>query len=179
MNLISFIRKKAYERVVGTIRRHPITFLLFIAGFIGLCIVPFVIGWMMPELLPNLFKGSLTFPISVLGASVYYLMVIIFFYSYFVTFYLDMWIVTNDRLVDVRQVSLFARTIAELDLYQIQDATSDVRGFWHTLFNFGNVTLQTAGSVPRFIIKDVPRPHDVRQMLLDLAAEDKRYHNKT
>lgn len=178
MNLISFIRKKAYERFIGTIRRHPITFVPFVAGFIGLSIIPFVIAWMMPDLLPNLFQGPISLPLSVLAASVYYLMVIIFFYSYFVTFYLDMWIVTNDRLVDVRQVSLFARTVAELDLYQIQDATSDVRGFWHTLFNYGDVTLQTAGSIPRFVIRNVPRPHEVRQMLLDLAAEDKRFHNK-
>jgi hypothetical protein len=87
-----------------------------------------------------------------------------------------MWIITNDRLIDVRQISLFAKSIAELDLYQIQDATSEVKGFFATIFKYGNVTLQTAGSVPKFIIYNTPNPDKIRELLLDLSAEDKRYH---
>jgi hypothetical protein len=87
-----------------------------------------------------------------------------------------MWVVTNDRMVDIRQISLFARTISEVDLYQIQDVSSEVKGFFASAFNYGNVHLQTAGPVPKFIIYNVPNPDKVRQAIIELASEDKKYH---
>ena len=79
-------------------------------------------------------------------------------------------------MVDIDQITLFARKIAEVDLYQIQDASSEVKGFWGTLFNYGHVNIQTAGSIPKFSMENVPRPHQLRRTILDLAAEDKKYH---
>lgn len=176
MNLIEFIHKKAYEKIVRTIRRDPITFVPYVLIFIILMFVPVGVFWLINTMFPGILTGTNSYPIVILFASTYYLCLYLFFYSYFVAFYLDMWVITNDRLIDVRQISLFAKSIAELDLYQIQDATSEVKGFFASVFNYGNVTLQTAGSIPKFIIFNTPNPHEIRQLLLDLASEDKRYH---
>jgi len=51
-----------------------------------------------------------------------------------------------------------------------------IKGFFATLFKYGNLEIQTAGTVPKFIMENVPHPHELRQRLLDLAAEDKRHH---
>ncbi len=176
MNLINFIHKKSYEKIVKTVRRDPITFVPYIIVFLLTMLVPVGVLWLINTMFPGLLVGAISYPLVVLFASAYYLCLFLFFYSYFVAFYLDMWVITNDRLIDVRQISLFAKSIAELDLYQIQDATSDVKGFFASVFNYGNVNLQTAGSVPKFIIYNTPDPHALRQLILDLAAEDKRYH---
>ncbi len=85
---------------------------------------------------------------------------------------------TNDRLVDIDQNSLFSRTVAEVDLYQVQDATSEVKGVFATLFNYGSVIIQTAGALPKFTLHNIPRPHNIREMILDLSAEDKKYHSE-
>jgi len=79
-------------------------------------------------------------------------------------------------LVDVRQISLFARTIAEVDLFQIQDVSSEVHGIFHSVFNYGDVYLQTAGPVPKFVLYNVPNPDKLRQAILELASEDKKFH---
>lgn len=177
MTLENIFHIKPYEKTIYVLRRHYITFVPYILIFIILMLVPIALYWLVGGMFPNFFNGAVAYPLSVLFASIYYLSLYLFFFSYFVEFYLDMWIITNDRLVDIKQISLFARTIAEVDLYQIQDVSSDVRGFFPSLFNYGNVTLQTAGPVPKFILYNVHRPHALRQALIELSSEDKKYHS--
>ena len=92
--------------------------------------MPAGLYFLFANIFPTLLESAVALPLLMLSASVYYLSVTLFIYSYFVTFYLDLVIITNDRMVDIEQSSLFARTIAEVDLYQIQDATSEVKGFF-------------------------------------------------
>lgn len=176
MKLENVFHIKPYEKTIFILRRHWVTFVPYILVFIVLMLVPVILYWLFGKLFPTLWESGIILPLGILLASIFYLSLYLFFYSYFVEFYLDMWIVTNDRLVDIKQISLFARTIAEVDLYQIQDVASDVKGFFPSIFNYGNVTLQTAGPVPKFILYNVHRPHALRQTLIELSSEDKKYH---
>ncbi len=178
MTTASLIHQKSYEKILHLLRRDPVTFIPVVLLFLILLILPFGLWILIKTSGITWFDEMVGFTILVLFASLYLMSISLFFYSYFVTFYLDMWVITNDRLVDVRQVSLFSRTIAEVDLYQIQDVTSEVKGIFASIFNYGNIYLQTAGPVPRFILFNVPDPHRLRQIILDLSADDKKYHNK-
>jgi len=178
MTIGELIKQKTYERIVFFLHRNLVTFVPAILLFVALLIAPIVVGYFLRSFFLPWWENSLYQPLIILFASAYLLSIVMFFYSYFVTFYLDVWIITNDRLVDIRQVSLFSRIIAEVDLYQIQDATSEVKGFWASMFNYGNIYLQTAGPVPRFVLYNVPDPSNLREKILDLSAEDKKFHNK-
>ncbi len=178
MNVSRFISQKSYERIVSLVRRHPITFVPYIFGWLVLLAIPVILYWLANALFPTLLENQIVWPLAVLFASIYWLSVCLFFYSYFVTFHLDLLIVTNDRLLDVEQKNLFARTIAEMDLYQVQDITSTVNGFFPSIFNYGNVLIQSAGAIPNFTIHDVPHPDKLRQEILDLSAEDRKYHEQ-
>ncbi len=114
-----------------------------------------------------------------LSASIYYLSIGIFFYTYFVNYYLDLLIITNDRLLHIEQEGIFARTISEVDLYKIQDITSTIDGFFPSMFNYGDLLIQTAGAVEKFSIVSIPKPESLRQKILDLAEEDRKFHSKT
>lgn len=179
MDIKHFINQKSYEKVALVVRRHFITFapalILFLVLFFA---VPVFSYWLISNLFSNILIHPIFLPLLILGAGIYFLSVLLFFYTYFVTFYLDTTIITTDRLVDVEQQSLFSRTVSELDLYQIQDATSEVKGLLPSLFNYGNVIIQTAGPVNQFIMDGVPDPHNLRQMLLNLSSEDKKFHSK-
>jgi len=160
------------------VRRHPVTFVPYFLLFVFMVSLP-VIGYILfPDSIEDLLTGPISMPLIIMSAAAYYLSVLLFFYSFFVEFYLDCWIITNDRLFDIRQISLFARTIAEVDLYQIQDVSSEVKGIFPTIFNYGNVYLQTAGTVPKFILSDVPNPDHLRQLIIELSSKDKQFHNK-
>jgi len=177
MNINNFIHRKNYEDKLYILRRHPVTFVPTIFLFICLALVPIGVYFLILNIFPNLITGPVARPLLILFASTYCLSILLFFYSYFIEFYLDVTIITNDRMIDIEQSSLFGRTVAEVDLYQIQDATSEVKGIFRSIFNYGNVTAQTAGSMPKFTLHDVSHPHDIRQMLLDFASADKTFHS--
>jgi len=177
MHMDSVIKIKSYEKIVYILRSHGITFLPYVIIFIALLLIPIAVYWLFSAAFVNTIQDPANYPIMILAASAYYLTAFLFFYSFFVEFYLDAWIITNDRLVDVRQISLFARTVAEVDLYQIQDVSSEVHGFLPTIFNYGDIYLQTAGPVPKFIIHNVHRPDKLREAIIELSSEDKKFHS--
>ncbi len=179
MHLTQFIHQKSYERIIYQMRRHPITFVPAALGFFLLLAIPVVLYWFTGRLFPTLLSGSVAYPLLALLGSLFYLFSILFFYTYFITFYLDLLIVTNDRLLHIEQEGLFARTISELDLYRIQDITSEIKGVFPSLFGYGNLLIQTAGAVEEFKITNIAHPENLRQEILDLAEEDRKYHAQT
>jgi len=179
MGISKLINQKSYEKIVLTCRRHAITFVPYILFSFLLLTAPVGLYWLLVNSsLHSLLETTNGYSIAVLSASIYYLSCALFFYTNFVTFHLDLWIVTNDRLLDMEQKSLFHRTISEVDLYQIQDATSEVHGLLPSLFNYGDIVLQTAGPVPKFYFRNVANPNGLREQILRLAAEDKKFHEK-
>lgn len=176
MHLSAFIHQKSYEHIEYQVRRDGITFVPAALGFLILLALP-VIGYnLILRQFPTLLDGPISYPLLVLAGSIYSLSVLLFFYTYFVTFYLDLLVVTNDRLLSVKQLGLFSRTIAETDLYKIQDVTSEVKGFFPTIFRYGTLRIQTAGAQEEFLVEHIPNPEGLRQAILDLAEEDRKHH---
>ncbi|MDP3985286.1 MAG: PH domain-containing protein, partial [bacterium] len=145
MHLETLIKQKSYEHPEYELRRHPFVFFKVIIVFIFLVGLPILLYFAINTAYPGYLMSSGAFPFLVLGASVYYLSIWLFFLTEFTDYYLDLWVVTNDRIVNIEQHGLFGRTVAELDLYKVQDVTSDVRGMISTFLNYGNVHIQTAG----------------------------------
>jgi hypothetical protein len=178
MNIQKLFKQKGYEKVEYIVRRHWVTFIPVVLFFILLLVLPLGAYLLLLNSSANFLQNPIYYTAGLLFASIYYLSVILFFYTYFVAFHLDLWIITNDRLLDVEQKTLFARTVSEVDLYQIQDASSEVHGIFPSIFNYGNILLQTAGPVPKFVFRNVANPNKLREAILDLSAEDKKHHEK-
>lgn len=178
MHIAKLFNQKSYEKVEHVVRRHWVTFLPIIIFLIVLAVLPFGVYLLLVNSLNEYLQNPIYYAAGVLLGSIYYLSVLLFFYTYFTEFHLDLWIVTNDRLLDIQQKTLFARTISEVDLYQIQDITSEIHGIFPSIFNYGNIILQTAGALPKFTFRSVANPNKLREMILNLAAEDKKYHEK-
>lgn len=176
MHLSELIRQKSYERIEYLLRRHPITFISTAFLFVVLFSVPIVLYLMIQNLFPTLFDDMAAYALVVLLGSVYYLSTYLFFYAGFLDFYLDMWIVTNDRIIDIEQFGLFARTTTELDLYRIQDVTVHMNGLFPTFLNYGDILVKTASSNMDIIFKSVKHPNDVRERLIKLSDADRKYH---
>jgi len=179
MHLGSLIKQKSYERIVALLRRHPFIFVKDLALFLLLAAIPVGIYFALAGYAPELLLGPVSAPLLGILASIYALGIWVFFFTQFVDYYLDAWVITNDRIVNVEQQGLFARTISELDLYKIQDVTSEVKGVIPTLFNYGDVYVQTAGTQERFVFEQVPNPHEIRKRIMDLVDEDRKFHPQT
>lgn len=96
---------------------------------------------------------------TVLG--IYYLALVTFFFIRWLDFYLDLAIVTDKRVVDIDQHGLFNRNVAELEYEAVQDVSAAKHGILQTLFNFGDVEIQTAGEKANFTFRTVARPEEI------------------
>ncbi len=177
MHLSGFIKQKSYEKIVYVLRRHPITFVPQVVMFVLLLAVPVGLYYLINSLFPNLLAQEVIYTLGVLFVSMYYLSVYLFFFTQFIEYYLDIWIITNDRMVDAEQLGLFSRRISELDLYQIQDVTSDIHGIIPTFLDYGNLSIKTASMNVGIIAYDIPHPNRVREALIRLADEDRKHHH--
>lgn len=85
-------------------------------------------------------------------------------------FFLDVWVLTDQRVIAIEQRGLFARTVSEFDLSRIQDVTIEVHGIIPTMFNYGDLVARTASEQESFIFKQVGRPHEVKDALIQAAT---------
>lgn len=176
MYLSAIIKKSPGEHELEMLRRHPITFLPYVLFFILLLAVPFILYTLIATLFPDFFANTTLQSIAIIFTSVYLLCIYIFFYTQFIAYYLDIWVITNERMIDVEQFGLFSRSVSELELSQIQDVTADVHGIFATFFNYGDVSIKTASSTASIIARQVPNPNHVRETLIKLADSDRRTH---
>lgn len=176
MHLNELIHKHDFEEILYILRRHPVTFIPTIFLFSILLLLPFGVGFILEAANPDIFTENFSRALTILGTSFYFLATLVFFYARFVDYYLDMWIITNHRVIDIKQTGLFARTISEVELRKIQDVQSDVRGVFATFFNYGMVEIQSAGAEVHFNFHDVPDPHRLRRELIELIRKDSAWH---
>lgn len=111
---------------------------------------------------------------AIIFANIFLLAAVSFSFVALLDFYFDVHIVTDTRIVDIDQNRLFHRQINELSLEDVEDVSVILKGFLGTIFSYGSVEIQTAGSKPNFIFDDVPNPREVSQLILDLADQAKR-----
>lgn len=162
------------EKVEFSLRRHPIVFVGPIFIFLVLACIPFGVREIIFGGNPLVLPHPLLDIMMKLFVSVYYLGIWIFIFSQFMDYYLDINIVTNDRIIDTEQKGLFGRLISELDLTRVQDVHSEIKGVIPTMLNYGTVEVQTAATEENFKFDQIPNPHGVRQRILELAALDRK-----
>lgn len=104
----------------------------------------------------------------------YYMLIWSLYFYELMLYLLDNWIVTNERILDIVQKGFFNRTTSELSLHKVQDITVKTHGFIQTMFDFGDVEIETAGAaLNKFKFRQVPRPNLVKDRIMKLVEEAK------
>ena len=164
-----------HERVVMELRRHWFSFIrqsvVYVLLLIGPAIAYYLIDNFENSLWGHLYNGNLTEAITRLATSLYYLGVWVFFFYSWLDYYLDVWVVTSERVLSLEQRGIFNRRVAELRLSRVQDVSSQVKGIWETLLHFGDVRVETAGEQPNVTFRQVPSPYEVSERLMRLVDE--------
>ncbi len=177
MRLANFINKKSYEKIEHVLHRHPLTFIPTILLFLFLSSLPLVLYFLFQNFF-TLFFAQVTplVVLTILFTSFYYIALLCFFFIEFVLYYLDIWVVTNDRIIDVDQITLFSRTVSELDLASIQDVTTEIKGFFPTMFDYGKLIIKTASDNAHIVFHEIAHPNKIRTELVNLSDKDKERH---
>ncbi len=167
------------EKIIKIIRKDIFVLLKKILFIFLLLIFPVIFyQFIFAPMYPGLINGPVFYPVFILAISAYIIFLWLFLFFSFIDYYLDIWIITDERLIDIRQDGFFSRTIATQRLYRVQDVTSEVHGVMATLLKYGDVYVQTAGAKQRFHFDDISHPNKVRDMIIKLSEQSKKKHNK-
>ena len=150
------------EKVLFEIRRHWYVLAVDSSFVVLLALIPIIViasaGYFG-------FSEQALFLIFFLSAAWLLILWSVFFIIW-TNYYLDVWIITDQRIIDVEQFSLFSRDVSEFRLDRIQDITVEVKGFLPTMLKFGNIHVQTAGMGNEFHIMQTPEPYKVKDMIM-------------
>jgi len=86
-------------------------------------------------------------------------------------YYLNMYVITSDRIVNIKQTGILHHTVSGLHLDQIQDVTAEIHGLPENVFDYGDVYVQTAGETERFLFHNVSSPSNVTKTIMDLHEQ--------
>lgn len=99
---------------------------------------------------------------------------IIFWGSYlayeYLNWYRDKFIITDQRIINIDQKSLFTRRVSELELDRVQDVSHEIKGAFATALNFGDVVVQSAGS-EHMELTDISNPTELQDIIVRLVKK--------
>ena len=166
-NSVRFIGKDSKEKIILLLRRHPITNLGWILMTLVLLFAPAGLKiFPILEFLPDAFQ--------LIAVAIWYLITVAFAFESFLNWFFNVCIITDERIFDVDFLNLVYREISEANVDQIQDVTVRMGGVIRTVFNYGDVLIQTASEVPRIEFTAVSRPDIVARVLRELRVEEER-----
>lgn len=176
MNLthVRFPGKHEKEQVIAVYHRHWFDMLSHLFLPVVLALFLSVSALAVPAVVPTLFAGENADFFAFLGNS-FLLFLWLYLFLVWIDVYFDVWIVTNERIVNVEQKDLFTRRVSELRFSRVQDVTSEINGIIPSILNYGDVYVQTAGEQARFIFHNVPDPIAIKDLVMGLAQKRRAF----
>lgn len=158
------------EVILYEVRKHWFFIVLWALGIIVLSIMPIFVSSVIIY-----FIEGISVQIASLAVYFYVLWLGILWMIFFIewtNYRLDIWIVTNHRIIDIDQIGLFSRDIATVRLEDIVDIKFKVHGIVGTFFKYGTLELQTSGMMKEFLIETVFHPEEAKEMIYKAKNEN-------
>lgn len=144
------------EQVICEIRRHPIG-LFGVYGVSAIILaVALVVAFLAPSYLADQVQ-QIRLGV-VLGAVVVMAVTLLYMYVATIVYNANRWIVTSDSITQILQTSLFDKQTSQLSLANLEDVTVDQDGMLQSLFGFGTLHVESAGSGGKFFFTFCPDP---------------------
>jgi len=154
---VKFDTQVENEKILLILRAHPITQLPWVLN--GLFIIILL-------LFVNIFASAL---FSFQQLFIFNIGIFAFVFAYywfnFLAYFFNVGIITNQRVIDVDFHAVIYKEVTEARVNKVEDITAKSGGYVASLFNFGNVFVQTAGSEVNIEFVNVPRPSDVVRII--------------
>lgn len=174
--LFEKIQLESDEKIIKIVRKH---WFIVVSHAISIAVVALapLVGWIVISSLMEQQTASIAIDLS------QYLPHFLFFFSFWLlanwmtfahtwtVFHLDVWVVTDRRVIVIDQVSLFKRHIGSFRLEKLQDVNIEINGIIATFLNFGLVECETAsgGHDSDFRTKSLPHPRELKSVILEAA----------
>jgi membrane protein YdbS with pleckstrin-like domain len=164
---VEFETKENDEKIILLLRAHPITNI----GWILIAILMFFVPGIARTL--GVFN-SLPSGFGLVISLVWYLITTAYVLESFLGWYFNVYFVTNLRVIDVDFYNLIYKQVSDANIDKIQDVSYNMGGVIRTIFNFGNVFIQTAAKVEEFDFLAIPNPDKVAKIIEDMITKDEQ-----
>jgi len=154
------------EQLVVVVKKHPIGIVgIYLEALVGLLVVFGLFLAIAPDFFNSL--SNQAYKILV-GVIIFGLAILIFFLFVATYVYRQSRLLVTDRsLVQILQKSLFIRKISRLSMSNVEDVSAEERGILSTIFNYGTIVIQTAGTLDNFIFPYCPNPPKYADLIIE------------
>lgn len=164
---IRFDKQEENEVIELFLRQHPIVNVFWVVTSLILLVLPPI--FFQVDLILGLDYVARV-PLSILlgGLIIYYMLILAYAFEQFLSWYFNVYIITNMHIVDINFYSLLSKEVVEISLSDIEVISHHVDGVLGSLFHFGDVEIETAAETKRIVFEKVPRPDIVTDKVQDL-----------
>ncbi|MFC1622287.1 hypothetical protein ACFL13_02835 [Patescibacteria group bacterium] len=166
---MTFYGEDRNEEIIFVIRKSFITNINWVLGVIIAILAPVFLNYEF-YLINTLKDAGTPLGFVIVANLFWYLVVFGLAFERFLNWFFNVYILTNKRIVDMDFHHLTHRNISEAPLRNIEDITYDSRGTFNTIFNIGDVYIQTAAESREFTFGQVANPDRIQNILSDLVA---------
>ncbi len=159
-----FENQEPNEKIILLLRAHLITLVPATILILILVFTPIIVLAVASSLKFELSQFLSPSLLTLIVAS-WYLFMAGYTFLRFLLWFFNVYLVTNERLVDFDFFGFLLKAVSETRLTKIQDVTSRIYGAVRTIFNYGDVFVQTAGTEREFEFHAVPRPDLVARVV--------------
>src|SRR3989338_3862561 len=153
---VTFANQKSHEEIVLFLRAHLITNFLWVIITIFLLFIP-LLSSAVANFIPN--------PLSFVSGDFipfflifFYLIVFSYAFLNFLNWFYNITLITNLGVVDIDYSGLLYHDVAFTNFNLVEDVNYTKVGFFRSLFNYGDVFVQTAGGRENLEALGVPNP---------------------
>lgn len=164
------------EEVLKVARKHWFIITAEILGIIIMALLPIFVATIfvvVPALHPETFVLAEQLPLIVFAVSFWLLFTLLTIFMIWTHYFLDLWIITDRRIIVIDQVHFFNRKVSSFRLERLQDIKVAIDGIIPTLLNFGTLHAHTAGNnEDNFTSAGLPEPREL-QALIQKATDER------
>ncbi len=167
------------ETIYFILRKHPVVNVWWIVLSIFFSIAPII---------TYIYKDTSIVPVELLIVIpkhywmiliiLWYMIVIFFTFEAFLLWYFNIYIITDARVIDIDFHGLWKKRISEASLGNVEDASYSTNSMLHIVFDYGDISMQTAAEQPEFEFKSIPKPGLVHDILTNLAEAYKQKYGR-
>jgi hypothetical protein len=152
------------EEVLFVFRKHPIVMRKgIIVWAVGVLIGP------LTEMLLIALHKEVSIQSYFLALAGSFVFALILFSPWYMSWYFSVFIITNQRLIQITQKGLFHRSVVDMGLSQIQMVNYEIAGLQETLLGFGTIMMQTF--VGDLVIHDVHHPAKIQKKIIGILRD--------
>ena len=157
---------RPWEKVIMTVKRHWIVYIILWLVFLSwllFTIISYALFW---------------------GHTIIHLINIVFWMFFSVLLYikwldheLDMYAITNNRIIWIDQIAFLNRTVTECNLWQVQEVNSKTKWLLANMLNYWTLTILTAWNATNMQMDFAPNSMQEARKILNIVDDyrDKKW----